>query len=70
MALTALATLYFEKERWKECLEAANKVSKLFPNDSRMQVLLSEVHTRLEILNSLLKFLNKRLHNRKDLLVF
>ncbi|AAN47259.1 tetratricopeptide repeat protein [Leptospira interrogans] len=47
MALTALATLYFEKERWKECLEAANKVSKLFPNDSRMQVLLSEVHTRL-----------------------
>ncbi|EJP17433.1 tetratricopeptide repeat protein [Leptospira interrogans str. FPW2026] len=47
MALTALATLYFEKERWKECLEAANKVSKLFPNDYRMQVLLSEVHTRL-----------------------
>ncbi|EMJ57149.1 tetratricopeptide repeat protein [Leptospira interrogans serovar Valbuzzi str. Duyster] len=47
MALTALATLHFEKERWKECLEAANKVSKLFPNDSRMQVLLSEVHTRL-----------------------
>ncbi|OOV40015.1 hypothetical protein B1J93_20860 [Leptospira kirschneri serovar Pomona] len=47
MALTALATLYFEKERWKDCLETANKVNKLFPNDSRMQVLLSEVHTRL-----------------------
>lgn len=47
MALTALATLCFEKERWKDCLETANKVNKLFPNDSRMQVLLSEVHTRL-----------------------
>ncbi|EKO17643.1 tetratricopeptide repeat protein [Leptospira kirschneri] len=47
MALTALATLYFEKERWKDCLETANKVNKLFPNDSRMQALLSEVHTRL-----------------------
>ncbi|EMO53031.1 tetratricopeptide repeat protein [Leptospira noguchii] len=47
MALTALATLYFEKERWRDCLETANKVNKLFPNDPRMQVLLSEVHTRL-----------------------
>ncbi|EKR64123.1 tetratricopeptide repeat protein [Leptospira weilii str. 2006001853] len=47
MALTALATLYFEKERWKECLETANKVNKLYPGDSRMQVLLSEVYTRL-----------------------
>ncbi|XDD50294.1 tetratricopeptide repeat protein [Leptospira sp. WS92.C1] len=47
MAWTALATLYFEKERWQECLETTNKVSKLYPGDSRMQVLLSEVHTRL-----------------------
>ncbi|UOG56711.1 tetratricopeptide repeat protein [Leptospira noguchii] len=47
MALTALATLYFEKERWRDCLETANKVNKLFPNDPRIQVLLSEVHTRL-----------------------
>ncbi|EQA73716.1 tetratricopeptide repeat protein [Leptospira noguchii] len=47
MALTALATLYFEKERWRDCLETANKINKLFPNDPRMQVLLSEVHTRL-----------------------
>ncbi|UOG34285.1 tetratricopeptide repeat protein [Leptospira noguchii] len=47
MALTALATLYFEKERWRDCLETANKVNKLFSNDPRIQVLLSEVHTRL-----------------------
>ncbi|UOG37865.1 tetratricopeptide repeat protein [Leptospira noguchii] len=47
MALTAFATLYFEKERWRDCLETANKVNKLFPNDPRIQVLLSEVHTRL-----------------------
>ncbi|EMJ98241.1 tetratricopeptide repeat protein [Leptospira alstonii] len=47
MALIALATLHFEKERWKECLETADKINKLYPGDSRMQVLLSEVHTRL-----------------------
>ncbi|AOP35807.1 hypothetical protein A0128_00260 [Leptospira tipperaryensis] len=47
MALTALATFHFEKERWKECLEIASKVNQLYPGDSRMQVLISEVHTRL-----------------------
>ncbi|MDV6234065.1 tetratricopeptide repeat protein [Leptospira ellisii] len=47
MALTALATLQFEKERWKECLETATKVNGFYPGDSRMQVLISEVHSRL-----------------------
>ncbi|TGK28224.1 hypothetical protein EHQ12_13600 [Leptospira gomenensis] len=47
MALTALATLQFEKERWRECLETATKVNGLYPGDSRMQVLISEVHSRL-----------------------
>ncbi|EPG74016.1 tetratricopeptide repeat protein [Leptospira fainei serovar Hurstbridge str. BUT 6] len=46
-ALSALATVYFDTERWKEALEAANSALIVQPDDPRMEILLTEIHVKL-----------------------
>ncbi|PJZ71037.1 hypothetical protein CH373_00450 [Leptospira perolatii] len=46
-ALSAMATIYFDSERWEEALTATQAALKLTPDDPRMQILLTEIHTKM-----------------------
>ncbi|TGK07118.1 tetratricopeptide repeat protein [Leptospira semungkisensis] len=46
-AFAALATIYFDTEKWQEALEAANTALQINPSDARMEILLTDIHVKL-----------------------
>ncbi|EPG65218.1 tetratricopeptide repeat protein [Leptospira wolffii] len=46
-AYSALATIYFDTEKWEQALAAANTSLQLNPNDPRMEILATEIHVKL-----------------------
>lgn len=46
-AYSALATVYFDTEKWEQALGAANTALQLNPNDPRMEILATEIHVKL-----------------------
>ncbi|PJZ78032.1 tetratricopeptide repeat protein [Leptospira neocaledonica] len=46
-AYAALATIYFDTEKWEQALAAANVAIQINPNDPRMEILMTEIHVKL-----------------------